>query len=51
MRLVNTSNGGVVEVSDELGERLKLSGSWQEPGKTTKRRTRKTTPKKETEGE
>lgn len=46
MRLVNTSNGGVAEVSQELGERLKASGSWTEPKKTT-RRSRKSTPKAE----
>lgn len=45
MKLLNTTNGGFVEVSEEFGERLIATGSWKKP---TIKRTRKPAPKQET---
>lgn len=50
MKLHNLTNGSLVSVSEELGERLIASGSFQEHKPTTKT-TRKTAPKQETKEE
>lgn len=47
MELVNAQNNGKVQVSEELGEKLKATGLWKEPKAPAKRAAAKTAAPKE----